>query len=255
MEITRHVRRRPGCHCCSSAYELEDEYPSVLQNRVSEEEWRVALHEINHVVHRYGPSPSLWSVIMICSMLPLLILIPVLINMDMNYNFFQVWIWIMVGQFVLWMVITISIVGRNRRFVHALETCVDEINRRWHGRAVRMRMCHHHHHGWGRNRFHTTELVVTVEGVTVVSAYQHGGVVPMPPMYGAPVAHVQQAPPNRPIGNPPPPPGYPMPPGYAPVPQGPTFQQNPPPGYEMPPPGYFEKGPAPVYETKPQDFN
>lgn len=301
MEVTRHVRRRHGggCFCCSSAYELEDEYPAVLQvtaalrithththatytntntqrpppkkrktnrifrvffpdfsskNRVTVDEWNIALHDLNHIVHRYGPSPGLWSLLLLLAFLPLIILIPVLLNMNGgSADFWQVWIWIMVGQFFLWMSVSIALVARNRRFIHALDHKVEEINHAWHARGVTLRMCHHHHHGYSR-RFHHAELVVVVQGVQVVTASYQSPLVmhPQPPVYGAPML-VPQAQHGMP-----PPPGYAMPPGYAPVPTGPTFQSAPPPGatIEMPPPGYFEKGPAPpAYDGKGSDFN
>jgi hypothetical protein len=42
----------------------------VLQNRVSEQEWAVALGELNSTIRAHGPNPLLWALISMLSFLP-----------------------------------------------------------------------------------------------------------------------------------------------------------------------------------------
>ncbi len=75
-------------------------------------------------IHRYGPNPWMWAVVSMLSIIPIIVGIPILMsNTQVYYN---VWIWVIVAQFVFFMVLSVAMVARARRFVTRLECAVQE---------------------------------------------------------------------------------------------------------------------------------
>lgn len=139
-------------------------------------------------------------------------------------NTVNLWLWIMLGQFLLWMCISMSVAVRRRRFVARLAEAVDCVHHRFRGRGVLWGL-HHHHHAYYRSRH--VELCITVEGVQVV---------PVVPMYAGAPPQYYQAPTPPAAAAAVPVQGYSMPPGYQAVP-GPHPSA---PAFQAPPPGYHD---------------
>jgi len=183
---------------CGAPYFKEDDYSIHLQNRLSPQELRDALHELNEVVRTYYPRRSLLYLMIMFNFIPLMIYLILIFTLGFHV---AILVFFLVSEYVPLIAWFFYYFRRLKLLRENGERQIGYINQKYYNRGINFRSLNS---SVETNR--RTLFGVKIEvGQQETSFYQ----APPPQMY-TPVPLYDNMPPNYP------PPNYTAPPKYTP---------------------------------------